>query len=83
MVDISRLAPEESRIYDVVFVEAEEVAITNAEFFVVLLSLVGDRLSNLFANVLYDDVFGLKATDRLTKHILTVGKRRDRFCEFC
>ena len=69
VVDISRLAAEERRIDDVVFVKAEEVAVSDTQFLIVLFSLVGDRLSDFFTDVLYDDIFGLQSESQSAKRI--------------
>lgn len=42
MVDVAGFAAEESRINDVIFVKGKQVAVADAELFVVLFALVGD-----------------------------------------
>lgn len=69
VVDISRFAAEERRIDDVVFVKAEEVAVSDTQFLIVLFPLVCNRLSDFFTNILNDDIFGLQSESQSAKRI--------------
>lgn len=60
VVDITGFAPEESSIDDVVLVETKQVAVTHSKLLIVFLSLISNRFSNLFSNVLNHDVFRLQ-----------------------
>ena len=60
VVDITGFAPEESSINDVVLVETKQVAVAHSKLLIVFLSLISNRFSNLFSNVLNHDVFRLQ-----------------------
>ena len=62
VVDVTGLAPVESRVDYVILVESEIVAIADTKLVVIVFSLVGNRFTNLLSHILNDYVLRVQST---------------------